>query len=125
MNKGEIVCKIKQISHNASFDGINADYVEREAEKLAGKIVKENSELNQKIEELQNQLYISDKAHQRVCAENVELEQKIEELQKEVQEKDEWTQTVVDRFNKSNEENTKLKEQVKELKHEITLRVNQ
>jgi predicted RNase H-like nuclease (RuvC/YqgF family) len=49
---------------------------------------------NQKIEELQNQLYISDKAHQRVCAENVELEQKIEELQKE---------------------NTNLKEHVKDL----------
>jgi hypothetical protein len=37
------------------------------------------------MEELQNQLYISDKAHQRVCVENVELEKKIEELQKEVE----------------------------------------
>jgi len=42
--------------------------------------------MSKEIEELQNQLYISDKAHQRVCAENVELEQKIEELQKEVKE---------------------------------------
>ena len=74
----------------------------------------------QKIEELQNQLYISDKAHQRVCAENVELEQKTEELQKEVKEKDEWTQTVVDRFNKSNEENTKLKRHIKELQDELS-----
>ena len=50
------------------------------------------------MEELQNQLYISDKAHQRVCVENVELEKKIEELQKE---------------------NTKLKEQVKELEENM------
>jgi len=53
----------------------------------------------QKIEELQNQLYISDKAHQRVCVENVELEQKIEELQKE---------------------NTKLKRHIKELQDELS-----
>ena len=39
--------------------------------------------MSKEIEKLQNQLYISDKAHQRVCVENVELEQKIEELQKE------------------------------------------
>jgi len=115
MNKGEIVCKIKQISHNASFDGINADYVEREAEKLAGKIVKENSELNQKIEELQNQLYISDKAHQRVCAENVELEQKIEELQREVEIERKHKRKYRSLADNFLEKNYKLKEQVREL----------
>ena len=36
-------------------------------------------EQQQKIEQLENQLYISDKAHQRVCAENVELEKIIKE----------------------------------------------
>ena len=40
MTKEEIVYKIEQIAHNGAFDGINADYVEREAEKLADKIVK-------------------------------------------------------------------------------------
>ena len=54
--------------------------------------------MSKEIEKLQNQLYISDKAHQRVCVENVELEKKIEELQKE---------------------NTKLKEQVKELEENM------
>jgi len=41
MTKEEIVYKIEQIAHNGAFDGINADYVEREAEKLADKIVNE------------------------------------------------------------------------------------
>lgn len=40
MTKEEIVYKIEQIVYNGAFDGINADYVEREAEKLADKIVK-------------------------------------------------------------------------------------
>tara|TARA_R110002124_G_scaffold283449_2_gene459514 strand:- start:32560 stop:32796 length:237 start_codon:yes stop_codon:yes gene_type:complete len=40
MTKEEIVYKIEQIAHNGAFDGINADYVEREAEKLAEQIVK-------------------------------------------------------------------------------------
>ena len=82
--------------------------------------------MSKEIEELQNQLYISDKAHQRVCAENVELEQKIEELQKEVErlnrlletQNEEQVEILVDKALK-NEENTKLREQVRELEENM------
>ena len=40
MTKEEIIYKIEQIAHNGAFHGVNADYVERQAEKLAEKIVK-------------------------------------------------------------------------------------
>lgn len=39
MSKEEIAYKIEQIAHNAAFDGLNADFVEREAEKLADEIL--------------------------------------------------------------------------------------
>ena len=39
MTKEEIVDKIEQIAHKGATGGINADYIEREAEKLADEIV--------------------------------------------------------------------------------------
>ena len=54
-----------------------------------------------------------------------EIKHEIEQLEKEFHECKEWTQTVVDRFNVANEENTKLKERVKELEVNSTLTVLQ
>jgi predicted RNase H-like nuclease (RuvC/YqgF family) len=67
------------------------------------------------MEELQNQLYISDKAHQRVCVENVELEQKIEELQREVEIERKHKRKYRSLADNFLEKNYKLKEQVREL----------
>jgi len=76
--------------------------------------------MSKEIEKLQNQLYISDKAHQRVCAENVELEKKIEDLQKEVERLRNYVQRKVEtrdlkKYAELENENTKLKTQLKKL----------
>jgi len=54
--------------------------------RLADAILTYLKSKQQKIEQLENQLYISDKAHQRVCAENVELEKETTKLKERVKE---------------------------------------